>query len=410
MTEDNHAYLRALEIEQFRIFEYLSLDLPPEGLLIVGQNGTGKSSIVDAILLLSTTRSRRGVQDADLIRFTSGVELGVAPYARVRGEVRRHDLQARIEIYLERPPDRPSTKKLIRVGDTPRRAVDVVGLLQTVAFAPDDLELVSGSPSRRRRFLDIVMSQVDNVYLRHLSRFQRMLSQRNGLLKNGDGRRDSGQFQFWDEQVVALGSYLMARRLQAVQLLNATATTYFDLLAPKAGQFSIAYRASLERTEEWWKAVSEMFHDESSVSIIESVSQRIAQAYDQAIDSNFHEDLARGSTQVGPHRDDLELRLDGRDISRFGSRGQQRLAVVALKLGEIDLMARLTGIRPMFLLDDVLSELDPRHREALLDTVKDGASQLVVTATEQSLVESPALDRLEMLRLVEPGQAVPGRS
>lgn len=396
--------MRALHLEQFRVFEFLELAIPDAGMLVVGANGTGKSSIIDAILLISTTRSRRGVQDADLIRHGSGEDLGVAPYARARGEIDRDDLQARIEIYIERPQDRPNTRKLIRVGDTPRRAVDVVGILPTVGFAPDDLDLISGSPSNRRRFLDVLMSQIDNVYLRHLSRYQRMLSHRNGLLREGGpGRADRGQFQYWDEQVVALGSYLIARRLQAIQLLSASAARSFAELAPQAGELGIAYRAALDRPDEWWDSIAGALGETTESAEIVPAAQRIGQGYEQALDANFYDDLARGVTQIGPHRDDFNIQLNGRDISRFGSRGQQRMAVVALKLGEIELMSTLMGVRPVFLLDDVLSELDPGHRESLLQTVQMGGSQLIVTATEPSLVESTTLSDLAKVRLNAPG-------
>lgn len=392
------ARIRRLELEQFRVFEYLLLDIPEPGVRVVGRNGTGKTSIVEAILLLSTTRSRRGVLDSDLIRHGSGEDLGVAPYARVIGHIDRGGATTTLDVYLERNGDSTS-KKLLKIGDRSRRAMDVVGMLPTVSFSPEDLELVVGSPSVRRRFLDLVLSQTDRQYMRHLSRYARIISQRNGLLKDLGGRvrRRTQEFEYWDEQLNALGAYLIAARARAIRHISQRATSHFADLASEAGTLEVHYAPSLPQTDAWWEAL------ESTGPELLDQAQRVGVAYESELAKAFELDVMRGTTQIGPHRDDLTLLLDGRDISRFGSRGQQRLAIVALKLAEIDFQTDELELRPIFLLDDVLSELDPHHRSALVSTVASSGSQLVVTSTDDEINQDPALSELSSIRLVEPG-------
>jgi DNA replication and repair protein RecF len=391
--------LRELTLESFRVYRQLTLAISTQGLRIAGPNGSGKTSLLEAVLLLSTTRSRRGVQDGDLIHYESGVDLGVAPYARATGAIERPDGHARIEIFIERDVARSSSRKLIRVADRPRKAIDVVGLLPTVSFAPEDLELVIGSPAVRRRFLDVLLSQTDRQYMRHLARYARILSHRNGLLRRANGASAApAEFDYWDDQLTGLGAYLLAARTKAVELLSAAAAQHFATLAPAAGALTIRYVSTLKQPQGWWEQL-----DAANRAPID-LAQRISVALERQLRSTLADDQTRGSTQSGPHRDDLALSLDGRDLSRFGSRGQQRMAVVALKLAEITYARLVLDLNPVLLLDDVLSELDPSHRATLLTTVRASGSQLFVSATEESLLDSADLADLPRATLSSPGE------
>lgn len=393
--------LERLLLEQFRVYERLEVSMPHGGIKIIGPNGSGKTSFLEAVLLLSTTRSRRGVLDSDLIREGSGVEYGVAPYARVSGDFSyRHGNRAHLEIYIERDNARGTSKKLIRVGDSPRRAMDVIGLVPSVGFSPDDMELVTGSPGNRRRFLDVVLSQVDPQYVRHLSRYSRMISHRNGLLRQSGSSNgvDRGQFAYWDEQIIALGAYILAARQTATNHMSLIANDFFSRLAPAAGELELRYSSTLEQPNQWWDSVAEY-----GARGIESAAQMVGVAFERSVQACFTQDLQRGATQIGPHRDDVEFTLNGRDISRFGSRGQQRLAVVATKLAEILFIRDQAAIVPIMLLDDVLSELDPIHRETLLSTVAEQGSQVLVTATEASLLADADLPDMSTIELKGPG-------
>lgn len=398
MTESAFVAVQHLELEQFRVYESLRLEIPPAGLRIVGANGSGKSSLLESIELLSTTRPRRGANDGDLIAHGSGIELGVPPYARVDARVIRADSVVEIEAFIQRRENRTGTKKTLKVAGRPRRAGDVVGLVPTVTFAPDDLDLVLGSPSVRRRFLDIMLSQTDRRYLGHLSRYARILAQRNSLLKSPGVSMPAidDQFSYWDEQLVALGAYIIAARSRVVGLLNDLAGRQFHALSPASGDLGITYASTLSATESWWQGLAGDGRD------LLDGAQRVGSLFESQLRRSRHSDLARGATLVGPHRDDLELTLDGRTIARFGSRGQQRLAVMAIKLAELTQAEQTLGHRPVLLLDDILSELDPHHREALLSAVA-GGGQAFITTTEAEMVDTPELSDLTQIRLCAPG-------
>lgn len=399
MSPGPAARVLRLELEQFRAYESVSLDIPPTGLRIAGRNGSGKTTLVESLLLVSTTRSRQAAQDADLIGWESGVDLGVAPYARVVADFERDDARARIEVFVQANRARGTTKKVLKVSDRSRRAADVVGLLPTVTFSPEDLDLVLGSPGVRRRWLDVMLSQSDRKYLRFLSRYTRILSQRNGLLKQNEDsaarRRD--EFDYWDEQLAALGSYVLAVRAMAVAAISSRAGEHFGRLAPEVASLGMEYVSTLEQPAEWWHAVA------NSASADEA-TQRVGGVYERQLKESFSADASRGVTQVGPHRDDVQFTIGNRPLSRFGSRGEQRLAIVALKLAEADYMTDVAGIRPLFMLDDVLSELDPVHRGTLLESIVLDGGQLLVTATEDELLQHGCLEHLGMARIPETGK------
>lgn len=399
MTSPEPVILRKLELEQFRVYESLSLDVPSAGLRIIGANGTGKSSLLEAIELVSTTRPRRGALDSDLIAHTSGIDLGVPPYARVDATVWRSDTVVEIGVFIQRYEHRSGTKKVLKVADRSRRAGDVVGLVPTVTFSPDDLDLVLGSPSVRRRFLDIMLSQTDRRYLAHLSRYARILTQRNSLLKDvaASGGDSSDQFSYWDEQIIGLGSYILAARVRALRMIGTMATESFGNLTPLSGQFSLSYASTLDAVDGWWDSIA----DDSSDVI--DAAQRVGVQYERQLTKGRAADIARGSTLIGPHRDDVLLQLNDRILSRFGSRGQQRLAVMALKIAELAHAESATGFRPILLLDDILSELDPHHRDTLLGIVVRGG-QTFITATEDSLVDREELRDLAAVRLTGVGR------
>jgi len=382
-------HLRTLDLEEFRVFHRLHLDLPSNGLAISGSNAAGKSSLIEAIAFLATTRSIRSAPDRDLINWESGQELGYPPFARLSGQVVRSDGVAEIEIALQADPTgvAPLTKS-IRLNGRAVRAMDLVGTLRVVLFSPEDVALVSGPPSGRRRYLDVMISQVDTRYMRTLARYNRVHEQRNSLLKSlGQSRVDpdspavASQLEFWDEELVTYGASVIARRMVSIQALSRFADARFETFG-STQTLGVAYRPSVG--EEAALAASEG-------RFVEDLSAIIRNRYLEQLRANRRDELRRGITLYGPHRDDLVLTLDGRDLAAFGSRGQQRLAVVALKLGETDLMAQESGERPVVLLDDVLSELDAERREQLLAAVGALDAQIIITATDASLLDIPAL-------------------
>ncbi|MER3437094.1 MAG: DNA replication and repair protein RecF [Chloroflexota bacterium] len=384
-------HLRFLELEEFRLFRHLRLDLPPSGIALFGSNASGKSSLVEAIAFLATTRSIRGAPDRELINWSSGSELGFPPFARAVGQVAWSQGQAAIEIALQADPTGATPlQKSIRLNGRSVRAMDIVGTLKVVLFSPEDVALITGPPATRRRYLDVMVSQIDTRYLRALARYNRILEQRNSLLKSLSRAGMSPfspavatQLAFWDDELVSFGSTLIARRLVAIRELSTFARQRFSHFAGDLA-LEVAYQPS----------VAEEVTAGASNKTVDLLVPAIAQRFGEQLANHRADEIRRGMSLLGPHRDDVRLTLNGRELAAFGSRGQQRLAVVALKLAETDLMASQSGERPVVLLDDVLSELDVQRRHELLVAVSQLKTQVVLTATDHDLLPLEAVDFL----------------
>jgi DNA replication and repair protein RecF len=391
--------LRALGLDEFRSFRRLELPVDPAGFRIVGPNGSGKSTILEAIAMLATTRSPRTAAEREIPHWESGVDLSVPPYARLRGEFERNDGGHQLEIGITLADrGQSSLKKMVRFDDRPVRAVDAVGQFTTVHFSPEDVNLVSGAPSARRRYLDVAVSQSSRAYLRALSRYGRVLEQRNSLLRSlsrdrtlSQSGRPTRELPFWDAELAAAAAELLAFRLGAIQALGSGARKHFERLT---GDSSLAISYTSPRIDlpefidpnDDWRAPSQ------------SLRQILSVTFSRGLASYAAEELRRGITVVGPHRDDFCVSANGVDLARYGSRGQQRLAVVALKLAELDLLADSLGEPPVLLLDDVLSELDLARREMVVVALAAGTTQVCVTATDESDLASPDLVHLPLVR------------
>jgi DNA replication and repair protein RecF len=260
-----------------------------------------------------------------------------------------------------------------------------------VLFSPEDVGLVTGPPALRRRYVDLVISQVDRRYLRALARFSRMLEQRNSLLRSL-GREGvaptstaaAEQLAYWDQELISFGSHIIARRNASLKRLSSLAATRFELLA-KSAPLAIQYAPNLGG--DWEVQVEHATKADDMQSII-------AREYEQLLPDARANELRRGVTLIGPHRDDIKFEVEGHDLQAFGSRGQQRLAVVALKLAEADLMREETGEEPILLLDDVLSELDLEHRALLISAISATGGQVILTAADETLFQSAELAKI----------------
>jgi DNA replication and repair protein RecF len=385
-------HLRRLILEEFRLYHHLELELAPAGLALHGANASGKSTLLEAIAMLATTRSARGSGEREVVNWRSGQEFGFPPFARVRGHVERLEDEVDVEIALQLDANgNGPLQKAIRLNGRTVRAMDAVGSLKTVLFAPEDVALVSGPPAGRRRYLDLMISQIDGRYLRALARYNRILEQRNSLLRSL-GREGASaasaavnaQLAYWDEELVAFGSRVIARRLLASRRLAAHAAVRYASFGDNR-ELSIGFRPSVDDPS--CRSAAETGGAEATQAVV-------ARSFGDQIQEIRRDELRRGISLIGPHRDDFSLALDGVDLAAFGSRGQQRLAVVALKLAETDLMREETGERPVILLDDVLSELDPRRRDDLTRAVTDLDAQVIVTATDVETIDRSPLSTL----------------
>lgn len=392
--------LRTLHLEQFRSFRSAELTVEPEGFLLIGPNASGKSSILEAVSMLATTRSPRTSSEREIANWQSGQDLGLPAYARLWAEFERADGNHSIEIGLVLEGGGTSgLKKRIRFDERPARAIDAVGQLNTVLFSPEDVGLISGAPAGRRRFLDVAISQASRVYLRALSRFGRVLEQRNGLLRTlarerftPQSRRPEQELAFWNDELTTSAAEVLAFRLLALDALAGRARLHFAALAGE-DSLTLVYQATRLDPPQLPKQVDRW--TEPPVTY----RQELAAAFAEAVHLAAPDELRRGVTAVGPHRDDFAILAGGVDLGRFGSRGQQRLAVLALKLAELDLLHAAAGEPPILLLDDALSELDAPHRAKLQSLLAVHDAQLLMSSTDDIDVNGSESWRLPILRM-----------
>jgi DNA replication and repair protein RecF len=396
-------YLNRLVLDEFRTYKHLDLEIPSAGMRIVGRNASGKTSVLEALVMLSTTRSSRASADRDVVRWESGSDYGVNPYSRLQGTVTSQVGTQEVGISLELDPEGSSVvrKQFLLSGD-PVRAHDLIGVLKTVLFSPEDVLLVSGSPSDRRRQIDILISQIDRSYLSALSRYMRVLPQRNQLLKRFSRERRSArdipaitEISFWDEELVSSGALVMAARWLAAARIAEMVTARSKVLVSDAA-IGFAYNPRLDLAG---IPPGDISQDE--------LQQHVAGLFHDAIEEARFDEFRRGMTLVGPHRDDFTFLIEGRSLASFGSRGQQRLGVVAYRLAEIDMLEQRSGERPVLLLDDVLSELDVVHRDMLIEEIVRCGCQLMLTSTEEEMLSHPMLAGLELAEASSGGIARP---
>jgi DNA replication and repair protein RecF len=394
-------HLQNLQLEEFRAYKHLEFSIPRSGCRLVGRNASGKSTLLEAVVVLATTRSPRTQADRELINWASGEAYGVPPYARASADVQDENDVHTVEVGLQVDPRLSiGTRKSFTLDGRSVRAHDVVGVIKVVLFTPEDLTLVVGPPVERRRHVDLLLSQLDRQYLRALSRYNRVLPQRNGLLKTlARDRVDArsvaaaSQLAFWDERLVAEGAYLVAQRWASIgRLSNALAICATSLM--EGATLGLHYEPRVE--------LGSLDDVGSSIDDVAALTSWIAPRFERQLRNVREEDLRRGATTIGPHRDDVSFLIDGRSLAQYGSRGQQRLAVVSLKLAEATLITEQVGTHPVLLLDDVLSELDKSHRTRLISEVTDPGYQILLSSTEREPLDDSALRHLP-LAIVAPG-------
>lgn len=373
-------HLTSLELENFRIYRRAALALAPGVTLVWGENGQGKTTLLEAIYYLSRISTPHTAIAADLLNWeASGAPV---PFARLRGEVQRGGQRLRLEAVLQQEPSvdssAPRLRRHLRLDGAPKRVQDFRGRLQTVLFSPQDLDIIAGSPSRRRRFLDELCPQIPQLqpgYAQALRRYTQALRQRNHLLKRlRAGRDDARQLDHWDALLSQAGAWLIQQRLHLTARLATLAARLHEHLAPPGQAFVLRYRSSFSLPV-WQSRLAE----QASLPDLSLLQQ----SFLEALDRRRSVEIERALTLTGPHRDDLVCLLDDRDLTRFGSRGQQRTAALTLKLAEAALLEEAAGEPPVLLLDDVFSELDQGRRDRLLPALHPW-EQIVVTTTDFS--------------------------
>lgn len=389
-------YLAHLTLMDLRTFRRLEVDLTPGVHVIVGANAQGKSNLLEAIAMLATTRSSRGGTDLDLIAWEALAEDPI-PAAQLAADVMTAGGREHVEVSIVGqvvaagvPPQRAARR--FRVNGVARRASDLIGRLRVVLFVADDLTIIDGPPAHRRRYLDITLSQLDPAYVRALQRYARVLEQRNSLLKRLQERRGKpDELDFWDGELAESGAVILAARAEAVRVLGRdAAVTYAELAADESEALEVVYEPRIPA------AVAARLREHD-----------LAERLLEALVAARMEDVRRGLSLIGPHRDDVRFLIGGHAAGVSASRGQQRSAALALRLAEVAYSKARTGDAPVLLLDDILSELDPARRARVL-SVAYGVDQVLITtpdAAHPSDAELPVATRwrLERGRLEQGG-------
>jgi DNA replication and repair protein RecF len=359
--------LISLSLTNYRNFASLELDVPSGLVVLSGENAQGKSNLLEAVYLLAVAKSYRATAEREMVSWSVASQGG---FALVGGSLLRQDgkLEIRLGLQCDAGASSETTvRKRIQVNGIARRASELVGLVNAVLFSADDMEMVFGAPAIRRRYLDVMLCQVSRPYLRALQRYQRVLTQRNHLLRSlRDGHAQENELALWDDSLCAQGAAILEGRYQALARLVAIVQETYQRVMGSAQRFSVEYVSAAPPVGE---PGPRAFHEAMAEALVRSRSHERAVAY----------------TVVGPHRDDLRLSVEGVEMARHASRGQARLAALALRLAEGQFITERRGEPPILLLDDVLSELDDHRRDLVLEEAR-RYPQALVTTTNPSLL------------------------
>lgn len=374
-----------LSLQNFRNYARLAISLPPGAVLLHGANAQGKTSLLEAIYYLATARSPYTTSDRQLINWY--IDRDILSFARIDAEIVNQDqVLNRVEITLTETPGGVNGYRLskdIRVNGVPRRVMDLIGQVNVVMFLPQDLVLVEGPPVERRRYMNVTLCQTDADYCRALNTFEKVLSQRNALLKRiAEGEAHPEQLAYWNEQLTVSGATVVTGRQRLLRELEVKARRVHYDLSGGSEDLDLHYRPGFEATA---NNSGQLSFEVLGLDLNRQLTaDEVAGQYAAKLDEIRNEEIARGMTLIGPQRDELRLMVNGRDLGLYGSRGQARTGVMALKLAELEWMRDIVGEWPVLLLDEVIAELDARRRAYLLDRIK-GVSQALLTTTEPDI-------------------------
>ena len=336
---------KSLKLKNFRNYDLLDLTFDDSANIFYGDNAQGKTNILEAVYLSGTTKSHRGSKDRDLIEF--GKE-----ESHIETIVEKNGIDYQIDMHLKK-----NSPKGIAINRMPiRKASELFGIVNLVFFSPEDLNIIKNGPAERRRFIDLELSQLDRVYLSNLANYNRVVNQRNHLLKEigfSGYEKHAGTLEIWEMQLIQYGNKIIERRKAFIEEMNEIISSIHKKLTGGREEIRILYEPSNKEL-----------------------------TFEQALRKYKDRDLKLKSTSVGPHRDDICFMAGDLDIRRFGSQGQQRTAALSLKLSEIELVRQSIHDTPVLLLDDVLSELDKHRQNYLLDSIHDIQTLITCTGVE----------------------------
>ena len=395
--------LAHLSLTNFRCYTRLEAELPASPLILVGRNAQGKTSLLEAIYYLATASSPHATADRQLIHWLA-LRNDPRPFFKVFAEVHTVSEIRKVDIRLEVEDTGAAReqrlKKTVFINGLKRRAGDLHGAVNVVLFLPQDMALVEGAPSDRRRYLDSTLCQIDPVYALALGEYQKILSQRNALLKQLQERNGNGdsatQLEFWDAELCRHGATLIAARARALEEIQRLAASIHRELTEGAEHLRLAYLPAFDPLDADTPQMT--FGLDVPVTRAGLGPDDIAAKLRDKLEITRRAEIERGMTLTGPHRDDVRFLASGIDLGIYGSRGQGRTAVLSLKLAELAWMTERAGEPPILLLDEVLAELDPQRRRDLLNRLG-GVEQSVLTTTDLDLFEPEFVERVPVWRV-----------
>lgn len=333
-------YVETLALRNFRNYESLDIIFSDKINILYGDNAQGKTNILESIYLSATTRSHKRAKEKDIIRF--GEE-----ESHIRLNIKKKDVGHRVDVHLKK-----AGNKGIAIDGLPiKKSTELFGLINIIIFSPEDLSVVKSSPGERRRFMDMEICQLSRIYYSNLSKYNKILDQRNNTLKQIAYRNGvEDVLDVWDDQLVDVGSSIIKERQNFINMLNEVIKEIHKNLTNDGEEIELRYEPNVE-----------------------------AENFDGVLKEKRNIDIKNTTTMSGPHRDDFGIFINNVDVRKYGSQGQQRTAALSLKLAEIELVKKIINDNPILLLDDVMSELDSRRREALLNSIKD--IQTIITCT-----------------------------
>ncbi|MDE5966890.1 MAG: DNA replication/repair protein RecF [Lachnospiraceae bacterium] len=333
-------YIESLELSNYRNYEALSMSFANETIILYGDNAQGKTNILESLYVSATTKSHRGSRDKEMIRL--GCE-----EAHIRMCVNKNQMSHRVDMHL-----RGNKSKGVAIDGIPiKRSSELLGICNIIFFSPEDLSIIKNSPSERRKFMDMELCQLDKVYCHDFMKYNKILNQRNSLLKQISFHASLiDTLDVWDEQLVEYGSRVIKARGDFILRLNDIMRQIHGKLTGQKEHVRVDYEMNVDRHH-----------------------------FSDLLKEKREKDLKYQTTSIGPHRDDLSFFIDDVDVKSFGSQGQQRTTALSLKLSEITLVKKIVGENPILLLDDVMSELDANRRDYLMDFIRD--LQTIITCT-----------------------------
>jgi len=332
--------IKSIGLENFRNYDSLNLEFDHGTNILYGDNAQGKTNILEAIYLSATTKSHKSSKDKDIIKFNK-------EEAHIQSVLQKDKLEYKVDMHLRQN----KTKSIAINNQNIKKAAELLGLLNVVFFSPEDLAIIKEGPAERRRFVDMELCQLDSFYLYNLNHYNKIVNQRNKLLKDlylNPTLQET--LNIWDSQLASYGSKLIERRSLFVNQLNEIIYDIHKKLSGGKEEIIVTYEPDVEMDK-----------------------------FEKELSNNHQKDIRLKQTSVGPHRDDFCFLINGIDIRKFGSQGQQRTAALSLKLSEIELVKKITKDNPVLLLDDVLSELDSSRQNYLLNSI--GNIQTIITCT-----------------------------